>query len=335
MTPRDPLEPRDPEALRGLLREVMIRNTRAASGVGLPPRRVRTIVVEPGPAERALYDELVALSRQGAPTADGEARAPRGRTLLRLLLEEAGSSARAVARTAEGAKAEGALAEGLRRVATAARAVEGSRKLDWLLELIPGGKLLVFTRFLATHEMLLDALAARGVAAVGFTGGMSAARRAEAVAAFRGPVDVMVCSEVGGEGQNLQFCHRLVNFDLPWNPMLIEQRVGRLHRIGQAEEVEIVNLCTAGTAEERILSVLDQRVGLFELVVGELDLIVGDVEDERDFGEQVFEIYAGSRTDDEVARGFDALGERLAAARQQLDRTKAAAAATFGDELGA
>jgi SNF2 family DNA or RNA helicase len=316
----------------------MIRNTRAASGAGLPPRTVRTIVVEPTDAEQALYAELVALTRapqvgEGAAD-DATGRARRSQPLLRLLLEEAGSSALAVARTAESAKGSGELQDGLRRVAERARAVQSSRKLEWLVELLPGGKLLVFTRFLATHEAILAELTRRGVACVGFVGGMSAARRADAVAAFRGPVDVMVCSEVGGEGQNLQFCHRLLNFDLPWNPMLIEQRVGRLHRIGQAEPVEIINLCTAGTAEERILSVLDQRVGLFELVVGELDMILGDVEDERDFGEQVFEVYAGTRTEDEVTRGFEALGERLLGARQGLERTKAAATATFGEALG-
>ncbi len=338
-TPGDPLAPRDAHGLRELLRDVMIRNTRAASGVGLPPRSVRTLVVDPSDDERALYQELVELARAEKARAD-EVRASGGKAertqpLLRLLLEEAGSSALAVARTAESARATGALADGLRRVAARARALATSRKLELLVDLVPGGKLLVFTRFLATHEALLAELERRGVACVAFVGGMSAERRAEAVLAFRGPVDVMVCSEVGGEGQNLQFCHRLLNFDLPWNPMLIEQRVGRLHRIGQTEPVEIINLCTAGTAEERILTVLDQRVGLFELVVGELDLILGDVEDERDFGEQVFEVYAGTRTDEEVARGFEALGERLLAARQGLERTKAAAAATFGDELGA
>ncbi len=326
--PKDPLVPRRAHELRELLREVMIRNTRATAGVGLPPRTARTIVVEPSAGERALMDELLRLTREAGPG--------RHATLLRTLLEQAGSSARAVARTAAQAAAPTPeLARRLKDVAARAAAVEGSRKVDWLLELVPGGKLLVFTRFLASHDELLEALERRGVPCVSFTGALPAAKRAEAVARFRDEAAVMVCSEVGGEGQNLQFCHRVVNYDLPWNPMLIEQRVGRVHRIGQTEAVEVVNLCLGGSPEERILDVLDRRLNLFELVVGELDLLLGDLEDERDFGDQVFDIYATARDEAEVLAGFEALGERLAGARGDLERVKGAAAAAFGDALGA
>ena len=323
----DALSPKDPEALRELLREVMIRNTRAASGVALPPRAVRTVVVEPTPGEQELYQALIELTRQAGP-----GRHQQG---LRLLLEEAGSSAEAVASTAERVQAgTPELAAGLRRVASLARQNERSAKVERLLELVPGGKLLVFTRFRATHDALVAALTERGVACASFHGGHSAQARSEAVERFRGPVDVMICSEVGGEGQNLQFCHRMVNYDLPWNPMLIEQRLGRIHRIGQTEPVEVVNLCTGGTAEERILEVLDQRVNLFELVVGELDMILGEVEDERGFGDEVYSIYASSQDDAGLAAGFEALGDRLAGARRDLDRAKSAADAAFGDALG-
>lgn len=324
----DPLAPKDPEELRALLREVMVRNTRAAAGVELPPRTVRTQVVEPLPGERALYEALVELSR----------RVGRGREhqLVRLLLEEAGSSPAAVARTAAAATPPSPeLAAELRRIAELARRVGAGRKLEWLLEAVPGGKLLVFTRFRATHELLVAELERRGIPCASFHGGLSAAARVAEVERFRGSAEVMVCSEVGGEGQNLQFCHRMLNYDLPWNPMLIEQRIGRLHRIGQTEPVEIVNLCTGGTAEERILEVLDQRVNLFELVVGELDMILGEVDDEREFGEQVFEIYAASADESAVLAGFEALGDRLAGARDGLERAKGAAEAAFGDALGA
>jgi len=333
----DPLAPRDPQALRDLLREVMVRNTRATCGVRLPPRTVRTQVVEPTPEEAHLYAELRALARRAEALPPGRRAA---RNLLRLLLEEAGSSAAAVARTAARAKApDPELADDLARVAGLAGRVGGrSRKVEWLLELVAaagGAKLLVFTRFRATHELLVEVLERNGVPCAAFTGGMPAAARAEAVEAFRDRVDVMVCSEVGGEGQNLQFCHRMVNFDLPWNPMLIEQRVGRLHRIGQREAVDVVNLCLGGSAEERILEVLDARVNLFELVVGEMDLVLGEVEDEREFGEQVFEIYAHARSEDDLQAGFEALGDRLLSARQGLDRSRRAAEAAFGDDLGA
>jgi SNF2 family DNA or RNA helicase len=74
----------------------------------------------------------------------------------------------------------------------------------------------------------------------------------------------------------------LVNYDLPWSPMIIEQRIGRLHRIGQTREVRVFSLCARGSAEERILDVLDRRIHLFELVIGEVDLILGRALDEKD-----------------------------------------------------
>jgi SNF2 family DNA or RNA helicase len=322
----DPLSPEQPHELRELLREVMIRNTRAASGVGLPPRTVRTVVVDPSPDESALYGELVALARDRGARVTGRAN------LYRLLLEEAGSSAAALARTLERAGGDD---PDLARLAERARTLPLGRKGDWLADLVPGGKLLCFTRFRATHEAILVELERRGVRALAFAGGLSAGERAAVVEEFReGDAQVLVCSEVGGEGQNLQFCHRLVNFDLPWNPMLLEQRVGRIHRIGQREPVEVVNLCTGGTAEERILDVLDRRVNLFELVVGELDLVLGDLEDEREFGDQVYEIYSSSASEEDVVRGFEALGDRIAEARSGVDSVREAAQATFGDSLG-
>ncbi len=91
---------------------------------------------------------------------------------------------------------------------------------------------------------------------------------------FRGRAQVLIATEAGGEGINLQFCHHMINFDLPWNPMRVEQRIGRVHRLGQTEDVKIYNLCTLGTIEEYIISLLHEKINLFELVIGELDHIL-------------------------------------------------------------
>ena len=323
---RDPMKPRDAAGLRELLRDVMIRNTRAQSGVSLPPRTARTLVVEPSEQEKAMYGALAALARAAA----GQRPA-----LFRLLLEQGGSSPYAVAKTAASAEAPVAeLTAAMREVARLAGQVRVWSKAERLLEHLPGGKVLVFTRFLATHAALSHELERKGVRYVPFTGSMSGAQRTAAVEAFANDADVLLCSEVGGEGQNLQFCHRIVNFDLPWNPMQIEQRIGRVHRIGQTEPVEILNLCTGGTAEEHILEILDQRINLFELVVGEMDLLLGELEDERAFDDRVFDIYATAGSADEVATGFDALGEALQQARARMAAVKDADAAIFGEELG-
>ncbi len=322
----DPTQPKDPEKLRELLREVMIRNTRARCGVLLPPRTARTLVVAPTPAEEELYRLVVEETRR-----QGLAR----RNLFRLLLEEAGSSPRAVAETASRGRAEAdtELVSALARIEEAARAVRTTAKLERLPEILRGDKVLVFSRFRATMDAIAEELARLGILFAPFHGDMSAAEKDRAVEAFAGPgVDVLLCSEIGGEGRNLQFCHRLVNFDLPWNPMKIEQRIGRIHRIGQKETVEVASLACAGTAEERILQVLDQRVNLFELVIGEMYLILGDLTDEREFEDRVFDIYAKSRDDSEVEEGFETLTRELLEARGRLEKTKALDAALFGED---
>jgi superfamily II DNA/RNA helicase len=143
---------------------------------------------------------------------------------------------------------------------------------------------------------------------------------------------VLLLSDVGAEGLNLQFCQLLVNFDLPWNPMVIEQRIGRIHRFGQQAEVQIYNLCARGTVEERVLDVLGDRLHLFELVVGEMDMVLGDLADERDLEERILALYAAARSDEEVARGFDELARELGAARGRHDKVKALDEALFGKD---
>ena len=133
--------------------------------------------------------------------------------------------------------------------------------------------------------------------------------------AFRGDVPILLTTEAAGEGRNLQFCHVMINFDLPWNPMQIEQRLGRIHRIGQDHEVLVTNLVASGTIEDRILSVLEAKLNLFELVVGELDMVLGRVSEAFDFETSVFAAHLDSVDSDELDARLAKLGEELARAR--------------------
>jgi SNF2 family DNA or RNA helicase len=331
----DPFSPRNRERLRTLLGEVMVRNTRALAGkaVELPPRFAQTVVVEPSTEEAALYASVLELVRSAAVPGG------RARIALRTLLEEAGSSAAAAMETARTLEGEGRLdPDALAPVIGAARAASLARprKLARLVEILrgmealsPGSKAVVFTRFRATLEAVAAALAEEGLPHARFHGGMSGPEKDEAVERLRTDVPVMLATEVGGEGRNLQFANVLVNYDLPWNPMKIEQRIGRLHRIGQTREVRIYSLCARGSAEERILDVLDRRIHLFELVIGEVDLILGRALDEREFDERVFEIYERARSEAEIALGFEGLANDLAAARGHYEKTKAFDEALF------
>jgi SNF2 family DNA or RNA helicase len=332
----DPLRPKNREGLRALLSEVMVRNTRARAGlsVALPPRFARTIVVEPTDAERALYEAIVAEVRR----VDTAPAATRGG--LRFLMEAAGSSAQAALHALQRASPTGDSGHGdgdhasgeeaavagsavLLRLARAAAAVP-ARKTERLLDVLDRtpAKVVVFSRFKATLAALAQELEAHGLSFASFHGGMSGPEKDRAVENFRNQARVLLATEVGGEGRNLQFASVLVNYDLPWNPMKIEQRIGRLHRIGQQHEVQIVSLCNAHSAEERILDVLDRRIHLFELVVGEVDLILGRALDEKEFDERVFDIYASTRDEAAVHQEFEALADDLARARRSYDQIK-------------
>ena len=135
---------------------------------------------------------------------------------------------------------------------------------------------------------------------------------------------MLLCTESGGEGRNIQFCNTLINFDVPWNPMAIEQRIGRIDRIGQQREVYVFNLVTRGTLEEEILHLLDEKIAMFELVVGEVEAILGGLDEDRDFAELILDAWLHT-TEESRSEALDALppparGAAAARARQGLGR---------------
>lgn len=114
--------------------------------------------------------------------------------------------------------------------------------------------------------------------------------------------------------------------------MRIEQRIGRLSRIGQLRDVYIFNLSCTGSVEDHLLEVLDRKINLFELVVGELDLILGRLEDERDLEDIVMELVATSSSDEEARQRIERLGERLQGLKNDYERVKALDDALFRGE---
>lgn len=144
----------------------------------------------------------------------------------------------------------------------------------------PHAKVLLFTEFRETQDYLAARLVDIGWSVQCFHGQMKPDAKDAAVESFRttnGPA-ILLSTEAGGEGRNFQFCHLLVNYDLPWNPMRVEQRIGRVDRIGQTDTVQVFNFWVKGTVEERVLNVLEGRINVFEETVGGLDPILGDTE---------------------------------------------------------
>jgi superfamily II DNA/RNA helicase len=142
------------------------------------------------------------------------------------------------------------------------------------------------------------------------TGSKESDMRAALVEHFKENDDcqIMLATESAAEWVNLQFCSLLINYDLPWNPQRIEQRIGRCHRYGQKHDVIVVNfLNTKNLADQRVFQLLEEKFKLFEWVFGASDEVLWSIEDGKDFEKKILEIYQNCRTDEEIKTAFDTL----------------------------
>ncbi len=342
----DHRQPRDPEALRALTHEVMIRTRRSSvvEDLNLPPRRPRHPEVKLTRAEADLYqrttDFLRRLYREGfiqpAEQEETEDGAPRRRTkkgILQLavihLRQRLCSSSRALAESlahlAESERISPQYRVIAQRLAKRAEGIKTHAKLDVLTKLLKEtpDRVVVFSDHRPTIQLIEERVKKLGRQPIVYWGAHSTADRDKRIRAFHDDKrSVLIATRAGSEGRNLQFCNVLVNYDLPWNPMVVEQRIGRLHRIGQTREVHIVNLAAAGTIESYILQLLDQKIKLFELVVGELDLILGEFGGAQEFEGRLAKEWLAAESEEDFARRVATMGadiERSSAAGKEQE----------------
>jgi len=329
--------PKNRARLQELLFDVMVRNTRSQVGTRLPRRHATTIKVTLSPGEREVYDAVSDFVRREHPRA-GHGQRGLNRFILQTLQMEMGSSSFAVAPTLETMAANPHNSpeqrQELARLAAMARSVKDSAKTTGLLKLLRASreKTLVFTKYRETLDHLAASLEREGIQHIVYHGGMSAAAKDEAIARFEREGQVLLCTEAAGEGRNLQFCNTMVNYDLPWNPMRIEQRVGRIHRIGQPREVYIFNLSAEDTVEDYILWLLDAKINMFELVIGEMGMILGHLADERDFPEIITDLWVRARSPEEMRQEAERLGEEMVKAKAAHQRTQELDDTVFGQD---
>ncbi|UCE03133.1 MAG: DEAD/DEAH box helicase family protein [Candidatus Latescibacterota bacterium] len=388
---------RDPEKLREVLGEVMVRNTRSHADVELPKRFASTFVLEPQTHEATAYRAASTYARLVYPSAKTALR-----LWLRHLLGCAGSGPRALAdaagrrlagRDADAATGHppgaplpeiassrrnlaaeqltfaglgnvepdqraptgsGALTEGdvapapsahddveeagrrlLQRIVQEAAHVGDSSKTRRLLELVARSdeQMVVFCRQRTTIGELSRRLTESRISHAVYHGSLARHEKDQVIEAFRAGARVLLSTESGGEGRNIQFCRTIVNYDLPWDPMLIEQRIGRVHRIGQTRDVFVFNLVVAGTLEEELLRILEDKIHLFELIVGEVDSILGNLNRRDDFANIILDLWAGARDENDRRARFDAFGAELAASRLAYEKEKELDESLFADDL--
>lgn len=217
------------------------------------------------------------------------------------------------------------LLEAAREVASAGPDAKADALLEWIYRLQqeerdPNLKILVFTEFVSTQEMLRDFLTERGFSVVWLNGSMGLEERQAVQDEFAKSARIMISTEVGGEGLNLQFCHVVINYDIPWNPMRLEQRIGRVDRIGQDHPVRAINFVLEHTVEHRVREVLEHKLDVILQEFG-VDKI-GDVLDSAASGRIFDDLYVQAILDPQVTeanvdRALRDLEEQAGPARER------------------
>lgn len=315
----------DDEHLKELVNKVMIRNRRTDTGIEWTKRQVQTIPIEFSMEEKDLYDSILDLKGEGdwvnssqfsVMTLQREACSSREAvylTLRNLLSRDESPSER--------------FQQQIQYLISKVEAVQKNSKAEKALELIQSinDKVIIFTEYRATQTYLQWYLKQNEITSVPFRGGFKRGKKDWMRELFKNHAQVLIATEAGGEGINLQFCNHIINFDLPWNPMRLEQRIGRIHRLGQEKDVVIYNFATKGTVEEHILKLLYEKIHLFEKVIGELDDILvklefGNIED------HLADIFGNSSTEGEMRIKMENLSSIISFAEEMKGGNMNAAA---------
>jgi SNF2 family DNA or RNA helicase len=329
------------EELRDRLNKVMIRNRRADTDIDFTERTIDTRTFSPTPKERELY-QAVSDYVKGAYSED------QGQKLVLMLLQkEVVSSPAALKATIDkrlNEQSELTHTKELETILDLIEDIETVTKEERLLDIVEEargrvemGRVIVFTQFRATQRELLNRLAAEGYTVHAFHGGHSSQEKETIIENFEDQGGVLVSTDSMSEGRNLQFCNMLVNLDLPWNPMRVEQRIGRIHRIGQKRNVYIFNMALKDTIEEYVLERLYHKIDLFQQSVGELSSILTRLEESgTSFEDEIFERLVNADSEVDLENDFDAMAVDLQEQRELAEKLEEFNSGVFeGFDLGA
>ncbi|MCY0876337.1 MAG: SNF2-related protein [Firmicutes bacterium] len=309
--------PKNPVALRSAISEVMVRNRRQTSDVEFTERIVEPIPLALSDAERQLYDQVTAFIRE-----EYTRRKEKKRSILSLitLQREICSSSYAAMCTLETMMKDKRITSEekvrMQELYHMAESVPSYTKVNKVVDLVKqiNDKVIIFTEYRATQDFLLYMLQQSNIKAVLYRGGYKRGKKDWMKDLFEHKAQVLIATEAGGEGINLQFCNQVINYDLPWNPMRIEQRIGRVHRLGQTRPVYIRNFATTGTIEEHMVSLLQDKIRMFEMIIGELDVILGP----KAFEQDLMSTFMESNDPLEVKARLSALSKRVQIRDQDL-----------------
>lgn len=256
--------------LKRLIERVMIRNTREQTDLQPSNRIIETVWIDFTEKEREVYRQL-----ENLPSINDMFTKM---TLLREICSSREACYLSLKNLQTTREANSEISKAMALIEGIVEHSKAKKTVELLKNIGDDEKVIIFTEYRASQLYLQWYLQQHGITSVPFRGGFKRGKKDWMIQLFRDNAQVLIATEAGAEGINLQFCHHLINYDLPWNPMKIEQRIGRIHRFGQNHDVKIYNMGIKDTIEEHIIQVLTKKIQLFENVIGELDAILSELE---------------------------------------------------------
>jgi len=279
--------PLNPLELKEKLEEVMVRRRRDETGVNYKSRIPKIVTVEMTAQEKMIYENTVRLLKENYFRADG--REINGRLIVFAILPKVTSSSESAKESLQKIVDNELYHDGTRNFAQGIlddyAKLEKDSKIEKLVSLVrkirersKDEKILIYTRHPTTLKYIVEKLIPQNLKIIEFMGGLSREEKTEKINGFkRGEADIMISTDCGAEGLNFQFCRNLINYDLPWNPMSVEQRIGRLDRIGQERDMYIYSFATKGTMEEHVVDLIINKMCCVGMVIGELPIILFNI----------------------------------------------------------
>ncbi len=240
--------PLNPQELKRKLDEIMIRRRRSDTIIDYRKRIPKIVAVDLTPEEQEIYNQITDLLKTKYFAVNGNEL--NGRLIIYALLPKVTSSSKSaiesLTKIANDMKYHEKTKEIARNILEKYRVLKKDSKIETLMKLIkdlfeegPNIQILIYTKHPTTLRYIVEKLAPLNLKIVEYLGGLDRDEKTARVNAFRAGANIMISTETGAEGLNFQFCHNLINYDLPWNPMAVEQRIGRLDRIGQKKDINM------------------------------------------------------------------------------------------------
>jgi len=300
--------------LRRIISEILCRTRRSDTGIAFVERKVSSISIEPTPKEKVLIVAANDIFSRMWEYSKGSGSGGLARlSLLQGLSSHPKAFEESLLRVQIDEKDISDRIDDIRKMVNL---IESSSKELALFDFLNRTKptqAVIFVERLATGKRLEDVLSSKYGSTVFYHGGLSSISRQSMVERFqKGNVQFFVSTTAGSEGLNLQNSSVLVNFDLHWNPLKLEQRIGRVHRFGQKNPVTVLNLSTKGTVDDMIRYIIFDKIGLFKMAIGEIDTIVSEFGEDVDFESKIIKIVRSSKDLFEMEINLTLLGDDIA-----------------------